>query len=287
MTWHTPGYGLARSLLALATLCTFVFNSTELLFYPTVDEVGGPVCTQALGINLFCLLKEHLGLARVLTIVILLVVIAGWKPRYTGILHWWVCYSWVNSSLLVDGGDHVNAVLTLLLIPVTVTDHRRWHWSPVAETTSGSTGSRISPLVAFFSLKVIRIQVAAIYLHAAFAKCAVPEWQNGTALYYWFTDPTFGVTPWLEPLILPLILHPFSVALLTWGTILFEFLLFAGLLAKKAYRPLMLFVGIGFHMMIALIHGLVTFGLSMSGALLFYLGSPEKSIQKGYFRLRI
>lgn len=282
-SWHQPWYGLARSLLGLATLLTFVGNSTELLFFPALEGETGPICrSDRFDLNLFCLLKDHLGLARLVVIGILIVVVSGWRPRFTGILHWWICYSWVNASLIVDGGDHVNAVLTLLLLPITLTDGRTWHWQQ-APSPQGAL-RRMANLVAYSSLKIIRLQMAAIYLHAAVAKCAVPEWQNGTALYYWLTDPSFGMPTWLTPLVLPLLLNGHSLTFLTWGVIAFEFILFAGLFAKNAYRPGLLYAGIGFHVGIALLHGLITFGLSMIGGLILYFGGELRSSPMSFIR---
>ena len=154
---------------------------------------------------MFCLLRDHLWWAKALAEVLLVVIISGWLPRVTGVLHCWVCYSLVNSSLLVDGGDHVNLVLSSLLLPITLTDPRKWHWSKVARTSeSETTASGFRRLTAWSAHTVIRLQVAIIYLHAAFAKCSVDEWQNGTATYYWLSDPQYGLPDWLRPLVLPI-----------------------------------------------------------------------------------
>jgi antimicrobial peptide system SdpB family protein len=123
---------------------------------------------------------------------------------------------------------------------------------------------------------MIRLQIAVIYLHAAVAKSAVPEWMNGTALYYWFTDPTFGAPSWLEPAVRILVTHGTALTLLTWSVVALEFSLFAGLFAKDRYLPILLVTGAFFHLGIALIHGLISFSIIMLGALILFLRPPNQ-----------
>ncbi|HSP17290.1 MAG TPA: sporulation-delaying protein SdpB family protein [Thermoanaerobaculia bacterium] len=267
----TNVYGVARTLIAASTLLTFVFTDTDVLFRPALGIDTIPICNGLAGrISLFCLLSGHLDVARGIVIVLLATVASGWRPRLTGIIHWWISFSFMSSAILVDGGDQVCAVIALLLVPVTLMDRRRWHWSK-PDPIDDSLGESSRRLVALTALTVIRIQVAIIYLHAAVAKCAVAEWMNGTALYYWFTDPMFGAPNWLGPFLMPALVHGPSVTILTWSVIVLEFSLFAGLLARDEYRHALLIAGILFHVGIALIHGLVSFSLTMFGALILLL----------------
>ena len=142
-----------------------------------------------------------------------------------------------------------------------------------------SSAELIRRLIAAFAHVAIRVQLAILYLHAAFAKCAVPEWQNGTAIYYWLVDPQYGVADWLQPIVLPLLRLPYVVAPVTWAVIAFEFTLFAGLLADKRYRPFLLGGGLLLHLSIAILHGLVSFSLAMSGALILYLRPFEQEFR--------
>lgn len=282
----TNVYGTARSLLALSTLLSLAFTSQEILFTPALDIETVPVCVGLGGsFSLFCVVGDQLWLARWLAIAILIVVISGWRPRITGVLHWWVCFSLVNSVLLIDGGDHVALVLAFLLLPITLTDPRRSHFArrayaeQTAQSPPASSGEAIRRLVASSSHLAIRFQLAILYLHAAFAKCAVTEWQNGTALYYWLVDPQYGVADWLQPAIFPLLRLPFVVAPMTWAVIAFEFALFAGLLAERRYRPILLCGGLLLHAGIALFHGLISFSLAMSGALVLFLRPLDQEFE--------
>ncbi len=282
----TNVYGVARSLLALGTLLTLASTADEILFKPALDIEQVPVCVGVGSrVSLFCVLQDDVGLARWVAILIMLVVVSGWRPRITGVLHWWVCFSLVNSVLLVDGGDHVGLVLSFLLLPMTLTDDRRWHFErrPHAQDERVAPAEAARRLIAAFGHLAIRVQLAVLYLHAAFAKCAVTEWQNGTAIYYWLIDPQYGVAEWLQPLVFPLLRLPYVVAPVTWGVIAFEFLLFAGLLAERRFRPYLLGGGLLLHLSIALFHGLISFSLAMTGALILYLRPLEQPFRLPIF----
>jgi len=191
----TNVYGAGRSALAIATASTLICNAPSTLFRPAagIDQV--PVCKGLGTVSLFCLAtNRHLEIARWTTVLILAIVASGYRPRVTGIFHWWAAFSLQASAVVLDGGDQIAAILTLLLIPVTLTDDRRWHWrAPPAST--GSTLESVRFVIATSAWYVIRLQIAGIYFDSAVAKLAVPEWRDGTALYYWLTDPVFGAPP--------------------------------------------------------------------------------------------
>jgi len=178
--------------------------------------------------------------------------------------------SYTSSAVIVDGGDQLAAILTLLLVPITLTDSRHWHWQKPL-SSSPTTSNKIKGLVAYSAWIVIRLQIAVVYLHAFVGKLDVQEWINGTVVYYWFTHPVFGVTGWLEPVIHPLVEHPVGVLTLTWGTIALEMILAAGLFMKQSYRPWLLIAGLVFHGLIAFVHGLFTFFFSSAAGLILYL----------------
>jgi antimicrobial peptide system SdpB family protein len=187
----------------------------------------------------------------------------------------WVSYSLQASAVLVDGGDQVTAVLTLFLLPVALTDARRWHWEEV--TSEPSRGREVlQRLVALSALLMVRLQVAGIYFHSAVAKLSVEEWANGTALYYWFSHPEFGAPPGRLRLLMPLLTNGTTVALMTWGAIVLELFLFTALVMPKRAWPYFLVLGIAFHGAIAAIHGLISFGLAMTAALILYLRPVEE-----------
>lgn len=280
----TNVYGVARTCLALGTLATLLFSPADALFRPGTGIFEAPICRGISQVSLFCFLPGHLELARWVAIGLLAVIASGWRPRITGIIHWWLSSGLFTSALLVDGGDQVTAVLTLLLLPVTLMDKRRWHWDSVEPSLAASPREVYLRLIALSCLVVVRVQVAGIYYQAAVSKFGVPEWANGTALYYWLTDPLFGVPSWLEPAVMPLLISGTTVVILTWGVLLVESLLFTGLVMDKRGWPYLLKVGIVFHIGIAVCQGLGSFVLAMSGALILFLRPVNQPFELAFFR---
>lgn len=265
-------YGLARSLLALGTFLTLVSNSTENLFMSSTDitKVG---ISHLVDFSLFNILSNQIELARAISLVILLFVIIGIYPRFTGLLHWYVSFSFFAACSVIDGGDQANSVMSLLLVPLTFLDNRKWHWQvPDRIKTSLVVNS-----ISWSSIFLIRIQVCVIYLHAAVAKFKVEEWINGTASFYWFTHHYHGAAEYIKPLIVSIVSNNFLVVIITWGSILLELLLFSAILIRpdSLRRKSLLLAGLSFHFLIVLIHGLISFYFTMASALLLYLSNYQ------------
>ncbi len=276
----TNVYGLGRTLLALGTAGTLAFSPVEAIFTVAVGVPVAPVCVGITQISLFCLFPNLLEITKWIAVILLSLVASGWRPRITGIFHWWVSFSLIASGVVIDGGDHITAVLTLILIPVTLTDSRRWHWQTMDQDFVPSRLWEISGrLLALSALLVARIQVAGIYFHSGISKLFEEEWADGTALFYWFTDTTFGAPAWLAPLIWPIVSNPVTVTLLTWHVIALEITLAVGLVLDKKWRRPLLILGLTLHAGIAIVHGLISFAIAMTGALVLFLRPIEQEYQ--------
>lgn len=70
---------------------------------------------------------------------------------------------------------------------------------------------------------------------------------------------------------------------MTWGTIIFEFLLFAGIVMDKQYKKRFLILGLLFHFSIFLIHDLASFFCTMCGCLILYFIPLASQITFSYF----
>jgi len=266
--WGT-GLGLARTVLALGTLGTLVFTDPAILMSRLANGVVPPMCADATKAGIWCV-TPNLGWGRWVSVAILLIVASGWRPRLTAIPHWYVSWSLIVNATLQDGGDQITAVLTLLLIPICLTDSRRWHWSPSTVSTTDSTlGTR--HVVGRIGLLLIQVQVAAIYLHASIAKMGVPEWADGTAMYYWSRHPTFGAPGWLRPLMDLITGSPLGVTAITWGSIALEFALAIAIFLGPQAKRVLLAAGLLFHTGIAVHMGLVSFLAATSAGLLLAL----------------
>ncbi len=264
--------GLSRSLLALGTFLTLLFNPISELFSGSIPSAD------FLGISIFHLLSPQLATAKLLCLCILALVIIGWRPRYTAVFHWWISYSFANSANILDGGDHICVILTALLLPICLTDNRKWHWQVHEKSFPDSISFASRSITAQVAIFVIKIQISFIYLHSAVAKTMVTEWMDGTALYYWFTHPVFGANEFIETIISPLIYNEFFSTYITWLVIIFEFSLFAGILMDSKLKPYFMILGIFFHFLIFVIHGLFTFFLTMTGALILYF-APTHTLE--------
>ena len=270
MPW-TNVYGVARSLLALATAGTLAFSATGSVFRPAAGLPPAPYCNGPGRISLFCLVPhDQLWLSRWLAVAILLVVASGWRPRYTGLFHWWVSFSFSVSATIPDGGDQATAVLTLLMLPVALSDPRRWHWQPLPEESASAT-RHVFRLIALSALLVIRVQVAGIYLNSSIAKLGVTEWRDGTAVYYWIGQPVFGAPGWLRGTLLTVAATTLGVIAMTWGTLILEFALAIAIVMPRRAGKYLLPAGILFHAGIALMMGLLSFSIAMAAALILYL----------------
>lgn len=267
-------YGLARSLIALGTLLTLVFSDAEALFRPVRTMGRAPFCEGVSELGVFCLVpRGSLDAIAWVCSAILLIVVLGWRPQVTGVLHWYVSFSLVNNIAIPDGGDQIAMILTLLLIPVTLGDRRRWHWSSHAGDADHSGHSwRPSMLVAgVCCLIAAKVQVAGIYLHSSLGKLAVPEWVDGTALYYWVHHAAFGAPPWADGMIYAIVATSWGVLLMTWIPILIEFTLAISLVMSPRVRRWLLPIGVVFHVSIGIVMGLGSFSLVMIGALILLL----------------
>ncbi|WHI59704.1 HTTM domain-containing protein [Mammaliicoccus lentus] len=268
----TNVYGLARSIIGLAMLLTLIFNSTNTLMIMPENVCNLTVPTA------FCLVSDTgitFELVRYVFIIILLLVVIGWRPRITGILHFYIAYSLHGNAILIDGGEHIASVITFWLIPITLCDSRKWHWEKVNVIDKKYISKKLIPLIFF---KFIEIQVAIIYINAAIARLNNPEWVDGTALYYFLTDTLLGY-PTYQAWILEPLLTSNIVAILTWGTTIIEFILFAGFFASQKNKIYILTAGIILHLGIALVIGIVTFSMVMIGSLILYLYPKQKHIE--------
>jgi len=267
----TGVYGVARSLLAIGTLITLFFNAPETVFRNIPNHYDILSVSDLGKVSIFYLFPSHHDLIRWLSIFILILVISGWRPRYTGLLHWYITYSFFTSCDFFDGGDQISSILTFFLIPFCLLDNRKWVWDENDQPSNAINPYRNILLnIVYF---IIRLQVCIIYFHACVAKMKVPEWIDGTATYYWFTSNSFGAASWLKPIIIYLFSKPGIVVAFTWGTLILEAVLAMSIFMtrNKTNWKILLMVGIVFHFGIIIIHGLISFFMAMTAALILYL----------------
>ncbi|MGH2760690.1 MAG: sporulation-delaying protein SdpB family protein, partial [Actinomycetota bacterium] len=102
----TNVYGLSRSIFALGTAVTLSVSEASTLFAPIPTFLDPPRCSGLAGkVSVFCIVPtDRFDLARRVVVIVLLVIASGWRPRITGIPHWWISFSFVASTTVQDGG---------------------------------------------------------------------------------------------------------------------------------------------------------------------------------------
>lgn len=281
ITKHSPlgqTVALARTALATSMLLTLVLTPSSSLFLTSTQYPDGVVCDASLaGLTLFCAAGGATTTSIAVAIAVCCAVLSGYLPALTAIPHWWVSWSLHTASPIRDGGDQVAAVLTLLLIPLLLCDRRRNHWTI-------DNGWRDRPwwtqATAWAALIVIWIQASVIYANAAIAKFAVPEWANGTALWYWIQEPSFRPPLFFAWLIEMVHGSLFGAVAVNFGVLLLELAAAALIIASARTRRVALPVLFAFHLVIALVFGLWSFLFSMTALLLLYLRVPTRSDPK-------
>jgi antimicrobial peptide system SdpB family protein len=261
---------LVRSILVIGTFLTLTFNNlnelTDLsLILPNEASVQKIIFFKQ------CSIFELFGIywGKFISIVIILFVLSGYIPQISCILQAWLHLSICNSILVVEGGDQIASNLSILLIPICLFDNRINQWD--SAKTEFSNKRRLINIFFNVYYFLITIQVAIIYFHSAVGKLFNDEWKNGTCVYYWFTNNVFGAPLWLQKIYNFITLSTLA-PILTWSIIIFEISLFACILAtNNKIRKTFLILGLLFHFGIVITHGLVTFFLSMAGALILYL----------------
>lgn len=278
----TNVYGLARTILAIGTLITILFNDINILFDKEIFIKLSTLNTFLTKANLFSLLGyENLFFSKIIAVLILMAVIIGYFPRYTGILHWWVAFSYNSLSILIDGGDQLTSVLTFLLIPITILDSRKNHW-----LSSNKKHSLNTNLIANIFILIISLQMSIVYLQAAIEKLyKLSEWISGTALYYYMNDPLFGTPDWLLKMIFPL-LNSKLVFFLSWSVIILELSLFCAFFMSKKKKLVLFYFGILFHFMIIINFGLFSFFFAMLGGLIIYLLPTNTNLKRVFLQLK-
>lgn len=259
--------GVARSVLALGSLSTLLLSNEQALFLTFLPNAAASRCVGVGQAGLFCVSETATGtrtLATVVAVVTLVAVLSGYAPRVLAIPHFYVAWSVAQNIVLVEGGDQVNAAMTMLLIPWLLTSPRGNAYSRQKRYLERLQENAF----AYGAAELIRVQLSVVYAIAAIAKFAVPQWSDGTAFWYWLQMPTFGLPPDIFALLAPLLERPFIMIPATFAVLVFELSLVGAIWTRGRVPRLLLDAGIVFHAGIAVVLGLWSFGITMAGALL-------------------
>lgn len=275
---------LARVLLALCFLTTLIFTPIHDLFpIQHFTQLKSDIHGLS-NLNLF-LWFDSAMIPYFISLFVLILVVTGIYPRIMCLIQSWVSYSIYHTMLVTDGGDQINIILTFLLIPICVLDSRNNGWK--VNINRDLTLNTLLSHNASLALIFIQIQMAILYLNAGVSKLFATDWLNGTAVYYWFNDPTFGAPAFLHTCFSFLFQNDYSVTIINWSVILLELFLFVGLFLQQKYKYLLFVLAFVFHFLIFAIHGLPSFGLSMTAGLILFYFQLDKTVQENLKLIKI
>ncbi len=271
---HTNKLGLARSILAFSTLITITFNNPYELINPmNIHNIYIEDSKLYSQLNYFLIFKDTPIVAVLFAILGLFILISGYLQFITSVFYWWLTFS-ISSFSLIEGGDQIASILAFLLIPICFTDTRKNHWQK--HDVSLTNKKEIYNCVANLTRYVIILQMSVLYFIASTAKFNNTYWIDGTAIYYWLNNNIFGVNDGLLGFVNYLLYKNYLIFTITWSVLIIELLLSISFLLNKSLRKVILYVGISFHLGIAILHGLISFSLAMIGGLILYISSLDR-----------
>lgn len=267
-------FGIGRSLIGLGLLITLLVDGTDVLFAPDINRFPLGRCDAGtiLDKSFFCVFGFETG--RWLGIALALLVVIGLTPALTALPFAYLAWSVQATIAIPEGGDQLASNIAILMVPLSLLDWRLHQWQPGERLRNFAIQSGLfATSVRITCLLLIWLQMSIVYFFAAVEKFPVEEWKEGTAMYYWATDPNFGATGLRLSLLEMLTTNPVFVVMLTWGTLLLELLLAAAWMSNRSLKSVLYLGGIIFHGGIAVFMGLISFSLIMIGGLTIYLGT--------------
>lgn len=280
--YNTNTITLIRALLALGFLLTLVFNDLDDLFPKEHLDKIKQHPSDIMFLNIFTWF-DGIVLPYYISIISFIIIIIGIYPRVTCLIQAIITFSVFNSMLIIEGGDQISLVLSILLVPICIMDNRLNGWK---ENLNKESRSKILLINSNYANLFVKFQIAVIYFNAGVSKIFAPEWPNGTAVYYWFNDNVFGANTFFKNTAGIFFNNDISVTFINWGVIFFEIYLSIVFLLSKRNQSIAFVLGILFHFTIILFHGLPTFFLAMSSALILYLWELDKSIKENLFSIK-
>jgi antimicrobial peptide system SdpB family protein len=177
---------------------------------------------------------------------------------------------------VIQGGDKVAAIVTMLLLPFCLADTRTWTWSaprePASERLRGS---------AYAGHALLRLQIFVIYVNSVLAKLRFSPWRDGTALRDLVNNPEYGVPLALRPIATRLLAYPVATDSLTWLVLLLESLIAVLVFCGPRGRRVMFLLGAFLHLLVLLLMGIFSFSLTMIATLAIAAaghGSPDSTL---------
>jgi hypothetical protein len=181
----------------------------------------------------------------------------GFQTRVAPFLAWATNLSLVNPMMAGNSSaDQIVSILTFLFFLAGAAGHLE----PGRAT------------IPAWSSRLFQVQLAMVYFFSGWMKTASSDWYRGEAMHFVFQQPAWSRFSfhYLD--------DPFTVGLITYGTLLFELVIFPALVWIGPLRPWVLLGGVLFHAGIALTMKVFVFGEVMPIAYLAFLGADSRVI---------
>lgn len=257
---------VGRSLLAAAGILTILCSPDTALFLGTAETSSGLRCQGIRAVSLWCLAgPSEIGLltSRILTVVVLVAVLVGFRPKWTCVPHWYVAFSFAAAIPVSNGGDSIAQIATMLLVPLCLGDDRAWQWTrPARPLMSSWRGSVLAAHLA------IRVQICLIYAGAVTSKLMDAPWRHGGAMYLAAHHPQYGAPVSLREMLAPALNSYWFVAAASWSVMALQVLTAVLIFGRRKHRLAVLVLGSGLHLGIMFLMGLMSFGMVMIALLI-------------------
>lgn len=269
------GIQLARALLALSTLITLLWTSDSSLFRILIGADDVIACDGVLAFGSYCALPNR-PLASLIGVLVCVWVVSGVLPRWSALPQAWIAFSVDSAVSISEGGDQINHNLSLILGLLALLDSRKMGWSlPQTGAARHVPAPAVLQSIDRVLIVIALVQIAFVYFHSAVGKMIVPEWSEGSAVYY-ILNGQFGGPRSLD-MLLGLLANPYVSLICTWAVIVLELLLAISLLVPSRARKAILMSGFVFHCGIIVFMGLWSFGIAMMACLVILDLRPSPS----------
>ena len=219
--------------IELASFLDLYFLAPPMLFLDDLTTVPWYGAIRLVGESTLC--RQLLFVGTALASICLAI---GCCTRLASLSLWWMTQSWLEFPVGQNSGDFLVRIAVFLIMLSSLAGHSQAIWSLDAWWRRGSGRTRGIPA---WPLRLFQIQLVLMYFFAGLYKVAGVGWFEGEALYY-----VFQHTLWRR-FDLSWVRDPISIGLLTYGTIIFELLLFPLLIWFRRWRPWVLLAGLMFH----------------------------------------
>jgi len=219
--------------IELASLLDLYFAAPPMLFLDDLTAVPWYGAIRLVG--------ESTGFRQLLfvgTVLASVCLAIGCCTRLASLALWWVTQSWLEFPAGQNSGDFLVRIAIFLIMLASLAGHSQVMWSLDAWRSGVSDGKRGIPA---WPLRLFQVQLVLMYFFAGLYKVAGVDWLQGEAVYY-----VLQQTLWRR-FDLSWVHDPISIGLLTYGTIVFELLLFPLLIWFRRWRPWILLAGLVFH----------------------------------------